>query len=66
MLSHQVSPFKESLMRDHDETPYIVIERDGGGGLGLSFSVLWLGPAWPSSSLPSPGRRPRRRSRPGR
>jgi gas vesicle protein len=21
-------------MRDHDETPYIVIERDGGGGLG--------------------------------
>ena len=21
-------------MRDHDETPYIVVERDGGGGLG--------------------------------
>ncbi len=21
-------------MRDHDETPYIVIEREGGGGLG--------------------------------
>ena len=21
-------------MRDHDETPYIVVERDGGGGIG--------------------------------
>jgi gas vesicle protein len=30
----QVPPFKESLMRDLDDTPYIVIERDGGGGLG--------------------------------
>jgi gas vesicle protein len=25
---------KESLMRDRDEAPYIVIEREGGGGLG--------------------------------
>lgn len=30
----QVRLFKESLMRDLDDNPYIVIERDGGGGLG--------------------------------
>ncbi len=24
----------ENRMRDHDEVPYIVIERDGGGGVG--------------------------------
>jgi gas vesicle protein len=30
----QASPFKESLMRDHDEMPYLVVERDSGGGLG--------------------------------
>ena len=27
-------PFKEARMRDHDDVPYIVIEREGGAGLG--------------------------------
>lgn len=27
-------PRKEKTMRDHDDVPYIVIEREGGGGLG--------------------------------
>lgn len=27
-------PTKEDEMRDHDDQPYIVIEREGGGGLG--------------------------------
>ena len=27
-------------MRDHDDTPYIVIEREGGGGAGIGSFVL--------------------------
>jgi gas vesicle protein len=30
----QATPFKEIKMRDQDDNPYFVIEREGGGGLG--------------------------------
>jgi gas vesicle protein len=36
-------PAKESTMRDHDDVPYIVIEREGGGGLGSFILGALLG-----------------------
>ena len=33
-VRREAAPFKENKMRDHDDNPYFIIEREGGGGLG--------------------------------
>ena len=48
-------------MRNHEDLPYILVERDNGGSFGRSASARWSERGWLCSSLPKPAKRHRRR-----
>ena len=48
-------------MRNHEDLPYILVERDSGGSFGSFCLGALSGLGWRCSSLPKPAKRHRRR-----